>query len=107
MCWCEMGDCIAFKTFCFQDIEGNIREAVEKEEKLFGEVKAVKVFAYLDDGESTSGRYWAAVNARTRCVWVKSWNEVLKEISSMAEMGCLHEIFKASNSVLKRSMVPE
>ena len=49
----------------------NIGEALDQEEKLCDEVKAVGEFINLCDRASAGGGCEAAVTARTRCEWVK------------------------------------
>ena len=44
---------------------------MEQEEKLCDEVEIVREFTYLGDMVSADGGREAAVNARTRCGWVK------------------------------------
>ena len=51
--------------------EGNIGEALEKEEKLCDEVETVRKLTYIGYRENAGGGREAAVTARTRCGWAK------------------------------------
>ena len=46
-------------------------KAVEQEDKLCDEVKAVREFTYLGDRVCADGGCIAAVTDRTRCEWIK------------------------------------
>ena len=59
------------RNFACRKCDGNIGEAVEQEEKLCDEVKAIQELTYFCDSISAGGGYEAAVPARTRCGWVK------------------------------------
>ena len=49
--------------------EGNIKEAVEQEERLCDEVETARKFTYPGDRVSAGGGCEAAVPTRTRCGW--------------------------------------
>ena len=69
------------------------------------------MFTYLGDSTRAGEECEVGVTARTRCWWVKfrGCSELLyaKRFHLRQSRGCLQELFKASNSVLMCSMVPD
>ena len=56
--------------FACRKCEGNIREAVEQEERSCDEIETLREFTYLVESVSAGGGCESAVTARTRCGWV-------------------------------------
>ena len=89
--------------FACRKCEGNIGEAVKREENLCDEVETVRQFTCHGDRMSVGGGCEAAVTARTRCWWVKfrEYGELLYGRFPLKLKGAVYKLCKASNSVWK------